>query len=375
MSSDLPNKIDKTKATKEKYLFMPFLNPFYDKYENDELLLFTKNFASLTKDNLSVVRSLETLSTKINDKELKEIVTNSIVEVKESVPLHVCFKKHIKVFGNTYCSLIEKGEDSGYLYKVLENLTNLLEQSKDLKKELENTFSYVSKNIVLFFLEIIFLMAFVVPPFSKLYERINKPYLTELVIKIGFWFQNNVIEIFVVILITWLIIFLINQTKMGKLILDYLKLKIPFFGDLLKKYSLITYFRNLVTCFSSGINIVTSIKLSNEIVKNSFLKKRLEQIPSYITEEGLTISESFKKTNTLSKKSMMIINTGEESGHIDEMFTEIADSYEKESFDKIRQIVSMVKPIGFTIMSIICGTVLISMFIPLLELIKSLYLN
>ena len=375
MSSNLQNKIEKTKATKEKNLFMPFLNPFYDKYENDELLLFTKNFASLTKDNLSVVRSLETLSTKIKDKELKEIVTKSVAEVKESVPLHVYFKKHINVFGNTYCSLIEKGEDSGYLDKVLESLTNLLEQSKDLKKELENTFSYVSKNIVFFFLEIVFLMAFVVPPFSKLYERIHKPYLTELIIKIGFWFQNNVIEIFVVILITWLIIFLINKIKIGKFILDYLKLKIPFFGNLLKKYSLITYFRNLVTCFSSGINIVTSMELSTEIVKNTFLKKRLEKIPNYIKEEGLTISESFKKINILPQKSMIVINTGEESGRIDEMFTEIADSYEKESFDKIRQIVSMVKPIGFVFMSIICGTVLLAMFIPLLEIIKSLYIK
>ena len=375
MSSNLQNKIEKTKATKEKNLFMPFLNPFYDKYENDELLLFTKNFASLTKDNLSVVRSLETLSTKIKDKELKEIVTKSVAEVKESVPLHVCFKKHINVFGNTYCSLIEKGEDSGYLDKVLESLTNLLEQSKDLKKELENTFSYVSKNIVFFFLEIVFLMAFVVPPISKLYERIHKPYLTELIIKIGFWFQNNVIEIFVVILITWLIIFLINKIKIGKFILNYLKLKIPFFGNLLKKYSLITYFRNLVTCFSSGINIVTSMELSTEIVKNTFLKKRLEKIPNYIKEEGLTISESFKKINILPQKSMIVINTGEESGRIDEMFTEIADSYEKESFDKIRQIVSMVKPIGFVFMSIICGTVLLAMFIPLLEIIKSLYIK
>ena len=374
MSFENQNQLDeKADQAKNKSLFS-FLNPFHDKVENDDLLLFTKNFASLTKDNMSIVASLETLSTKIKDEKLKEIVTSSIPEVKSGIPFHLCLRKHVEVFGNTYCDLIELGEESGRIDKVLERLSNLLGQNKELKYDLENTFSYASEVTIFAFCEIVFLMSFVVPPFSKLYGRVQKPYITELIIKLGFWFQDNIFNIFGVIIAFFIILYIIKLTKIGRYIIDYFKLKIPIFGELIKKYYFIVYARNFVTSFNSGISLISSMELSTELVNNLFLKKKFEKVSSYI-EDGIPIAEAFRKSKFLSKKSMYIIENGEESGYIDGMFTELANLYEKESLDKDKQIMLMVRPIYFVFMSLICGTVVLAMIIPLFHVIKALFLK
>lgn len=374
MSFENQNQLDeKADQAKNKSLFS-FLNPFNDKIENDELLLFTKNFASLTKDNMSIVASLETLSTKIKDEKLKEIVTSSIPEVKSGIPFHLCLRKHVEIFGNTYCDLIELGEESGRIDKVLERLSYLLGQNRELKYDLENTFSYASEVTIFAFCEIVFLMSFVVPPFSKLYGRVQKPYITELIIKLGFWFQDNIFNIFGVIIAFFIILYIIKLTKIGRYVIDYFKLKIPVFGELIKKYYFIVYARNFVTSFNSGIGLVSSMKLSTELVNNLFLKKKFEKVSNYI-EDGIPIAEAFRKNNFLSKKSMCIIENGEESGYIDGMFTELANLYEKESLDKDKQIMLMVRPIYFIFMSLICGTVVLSMIIPLFHVIKALFLK
>ena len=126
--------------------------------------------------------------------------------------------------------------------------------------------------------------------------------------------------------------------------------------------------------FNSGINIIPSLQLSSNIIPNLFLKYRLSKVSKHI-EEGTNITEAFSKTRILSKKTMNMISNGEESGRIDGMFKEIADDYEKESLTKLNQITSMVKPIHFVIMSLICGTVVLAMFLPLFEIIKTTYIK
>ena len=374
MNSELQNQnVEKNNKKKKKSLFSYF-NPLYVKEENEDLLEFTKNFASLIKDNMSIVASLETLSTKINDKKLKKIIVNSIEQVRAGLPLHVCFRKHKDIFDDTYCELIKIGEESGRLDKVLDSLSIFIAQNNEIKEEINNTSFYISKVISFSFFEIMFLMAGFVPPFAKLYIKLKKPYITDLVINAGLWFQSTLIYILAIVFISFALFHVIKLTKFGKFIIDYFKTKVPVFGKIVNQYSFICFARNFIVAFNSGINIIPSLQLSSNIIPNLFLKYRLNKVAKHI-EEGNNITEAFSKTRILSKKTMNMISNGEESGHIDGMFKEIADDYEKESLAKLNQITSMVKPTHFVIMSLICGTVVLAMFLPLFEIIKTTYIK
>jgi type IV pilus assembly protein PilC len=266
--------------------------------------------------------------------------------------------------------LIKIGEESGRLDQVLERLSKQLESCSVIDKCIFEAIEYPTRVSIYSFFEIVFLMVFVVPRFSILYEGYKIPRVTEIVLQIAFWFQDYIVIILSVIMAFLIIYFLSRLTKNGRYITDYFKLKIPVFGIMLKKHSLIHYSRSLVTLFNSGISFVSCMKKTNQTMKNTYLKKVLDDIVQDI-ESGAPIAQSFEKTKIMPKKSMSIIENGEESGYIDEMFTELADNYEKDCTLLSRQISILVKPIYAVIMGTICGIIVVSLLIPLVSIIKA----
>ena len=373
MSKDSENQIAIAEQEKKEFSkpsFFSRLNPFRKKKESNDLLEFTKNFASLTKDGVPIVTSLETILTKVENKSFKEIISYSIKEVKAGIPLYVSLKKHSDIFSDLYCDLIKIGEESGRLDQVLERLSKQLESCSVIDKCIFEAIEYPARVSVYSFFEIVFLMVFVVPRFSILYQGYKIPQITEIVLQIAFWFQDNIIVILSIIMAFLVIYFFARLTKIGRYVTDYYKLKIPIFGIMLKKHSLIHYSRSLVTLFNSGISFVSCMKKTNQTMKNTYLKKVLDDIVQDI-ESGTPIAQAFEKTKMMPKKSMNIIENGEESGYIDEMFTELADNYEQDCTYLSRQIGIFVKPIYVVIMGTICGIVVVSLLIPLVSIVKA----
>ena len=365
------NKIEQEKKNSANQSFFSRLNPFRKKKESNDLLEFTKNFASLAKDGIPVLTSLNTLATKTENEHFKKIILETIEKVKTGTPLNVCFRAHSDIFNGLYCDLIKTGEETGRLDQVLERLSNLLGSCIEIDKKITETIDFPSRVCIYSFLEVTFLMTYVVPRFSLLYEKYYMPRFTQIILKIGFWFQDNIMSIFVIILSVYLLYLLARMTRVGRYITDFIKLKIPVFGKLIKKQLLIHYSRNIVALYNSGLSFVSSLKTGNETVKNSYLKSILNKVARDI-EAGTPIKDAFDKTKFLPKKSINIIENGEESGYIDEMFTEIADNYEKESYQLAKTVDVMVKPIYFVVMSLICGAVFFALCLPLYSMVKAL---
>ena len=364
----VPIKQEKKKPAKQS--FFSRLNPFRKKVNSNDLLEFTKNFASLTKDGVTVLTSLETLSTKVENQYLKKIIFDSIRDVKAGVPLNECLRRHNDIFSTHYCDLIKIGEETGRLDQVLVRLTKLLESCLEIDKSVFEAIEYPTRVFSFSFFEIVFLMVFVVPRFAILYDGYKIPRMTSIVLQISFWFQDY-ISIFLIILSSIIFMYLlIRLTRPGRYVTDYLTLKIPVFGTLVRKHLMIHYSRVLVALFNSGVSFISSMKKTNETMKNTYLKKVLENIVQDI-EAGVPIAQAFEKTKIMPKKTMNIIESGEESGYIDEMFTELADTYEKDSAETSREISIWVRPIYAIIMGIICGIIVFSLCVPLASIIKA----
>ena len=153
-------------------------------------------------------------------------------------------------------------------------------------------------------------MVLVVPRFSILYEGYKIPRMTQIALQAGFWFQDHVMIILSVVASIIVIYLIMRLFKVGRYITDYLKLKIPVFGNLIKKHLLIHYSRNLVALFNSGVSFISAMKKTNETMKNTYLRSVLDKIVRDI-EAGEPIAQSFEKTKIMPKKSMNIIeNSG-----------------------------------------------------------------
>jgi type IV pilus assembly protein PilC len=355
----------------ENRSILSYLNPFYGSVRTSELLLFTKYFASLTRAGIAVLRSLSTLSRQMKTYRFRKIIWDSKTEVEGGSPLHMCFRKYDDVFGMLYCNLIRVGEESGRLVLVLDRLSALLDRRIHVRRKVIGAMTYPAIITFVAALVVIFLLTFVIPQFSKLFEQFNQqlPWLTVKVIEVSNFLTNNFLTILATFLAIGLLIYQVNQTKPGKRFFDYWKLKVPLFGGLTQKYTIALYARNLATLFESGINIITAMNISNESVENVIIQKSLEDVVHEV-EGGIPIAKALSKAQIMPELSVQMIEVGEESGNLDEMLTRVAEFYEDEINFLIDQITAMVEPAFIVVIGVITGIIVLAMYLPIFRMAK-----
>ena len=180
----------------EKRSFLSYFNPFYGTVTTSELLLFTKYFASLSRAGIAVLRSLSTLSRQMKTYRLRKIIWDSKNEVEGGSPLHLCLRKYDDVFGMLYCNLIRVGQESGRLVLVLDRLSALLERRIQVSRKVIGAMTYPGIITVVATLVVIFVLTFVIPQFSTLFEKFNQqlPCLTLKVIEVSNFLKFNTLK-------------------------------------------------------------------------------------------------------------------------------------------------------------------------------------
>ncbi len=355
----------------ENRSILSYMNPFYGSVGLSEKLLFTKYFATLTRAGISVLRSLGTLSRQMKTWHFRKVIWDTKSEVEGGMPLNVSFKKNEDIFGLLYANLIKVGEESGRLYMVLERLGTLLERQISIRRRVLGALTYPAIISMVALGVVLFLMLFVIPQFANLFAQFNQelPWLTQTVIDISGFLGNNVLNLMAGMVALSIAIYQINQTEKGRWFFDYLKLKTPVFGGLTQKYLVALYARNLATLFESGINIISAMKISNEVIDNVIIRKSLEEVVREV-EGGNPIARALSKADIMPELSTQMIEVGEESGNLDEMLTKVAEFYEDEINFLIDQITAMVEPAFILVIGTIVGFIVLAMYLPIFRMAK-----
>lgn len=348
-----------------------YMNPFYGSVGLSEKLLFTKYFATLTKAGISVLRSLGTLSRQMKTWHFRKIIWDTKSDVEGGMPLNVCFKKNEDIFGILYANLIKVGEESGRLFMVLDRLCTLLERQIAIRRRVMGALTYPAIISLVALGVVLFLMLFVIPQFANLFTQFNQelPWLTQTVIDISSFLGNNVLNLMAAAVAFSIGIYQINQTEKGRWFFDWVKLKIPLFGGLLQKYLIALYARNLSTLFESGINIISAMKISNEVIDNVLIRKSLEDVVREV-EGGIPIARALARVDIMPELSTQMIEVGEESGNLDEMLEKVAEFYEDEINFLIDQLTAMVEPAFILVIGTIVGFIVLAMYLPIFRMAK-----
>lgn len=348
-----------------------YINPFYGSVGLSEKLLFTKYFATLTKAGISVLRSLGTLSRQMKTWHFRKVIWDTKTEVEGGLPLNVCFKKNEDIFGILYANLIKVGEESGRLFMVLDRLSKLLERQIAIRRRVLGALTYPAIISLVALGVVLFLMLFVIPQFANLFSQFNQelPWLTQTVIDVSSFLGNNVLNLMAAAVAFSIGIYQINQTEKGRWFFDWIKLKLPIFGGLLQKYLVALYARNLATLFESGINIISAMKISNEVIDNVLIRKSLEDVVREV-EGGIPIARALARVDIMPELSTQMIEVGEESGNLDEMLEKVAEFYEDEINFLIDQITAMVEPAFILVIGTIVGFIVLAMYLPIFRMAK-----
>ena len=337
-----------------------------------DLVLFTRQFATMINAGLPLVQSLDILATQQPNKKAAEKIAAVLSDVESGSTLADAMGRHKDFFSEIYVNMVTAGEAGGILDVILLRLAEYLEAAEKLKRKVKGAMFYPVTVLSFSGLAIAGLLIFVIPTFAGFFESANvpMPLLTRFVMGMSdfllVWWWALVAGI---IGAGWLIR-TYRKTPAGRLATDRLLLRIPVLGGVLRKSAIARFSRTLGTLVQSGVPILDGLEITartsgNRVVEDAVMKSRAS------IAGGETIAEPLKRSDVFPPMVVQMINVGEQTGGLDDMLSKIADFYDDEVDSSVSALTSIMEPVMIVFLGAIVGVMVIAMYLPIFDIIKT----
>ena len=340
---------------------------------SNDIVTFTTQLSTLQDAGLPIVRSLRILEEQQKPGRFKEQLEEVADEVEQGSTLSEAMAKYPRSFDKLYISMVKAGEAGGVLDVILRRLAGFMEKSQKLRKQVKGALIYPAAVITVAILILVVIMLFVVPAFEKMFADIGQalPAPTQLLLSTSqaiqtYWYLIPLIPIFLMVVMK-----LIARTEAGEKALDAFKLRMPVFGNIIKKSSVARFCRTLGTLIASGVPILEALRIVKDAVGNVIISNAIEDVHGSI-REGDTIADPLRASGIFDELLVNMIDVGEETGELDKMLMKIADNYEADVDVAVEGMSSLLEPLLIVGMELVVGFIVISLFLPLVSIIKNI---
>lgn len=334
-----------------------------------ELQVFTRQFAVLISSGVPVVQSLEAMVGPGRSPALNATLRAVMVEVGEGKRLAECLKKHPKTFDSMYTNLVHAGEESGKLDTILERLAVYIEKSVKLRGKIKGAMFYPIAVLTVSFLVISGILWFVIPKFVEIFASsgMKLPELTQMVVDMSENFKKYWYMYFGTIIAIPILIGKYYETEDGRRTLDTLMLKVPLFGDLIRKGAVARFSRTMSTMLAAGVKIIESIDIASGVTGNYVIEQVLQSCKDSISK-GKNFSDPIKKSKDIPEMVGQMISVGEQTGSLDAMLDKVANFYEDEVEQATDSLTSVIEPIMMIVLGGIIAVLVIAMYLPIFSM-------
>jgi len=338
-----------------------------------DLVVFTRQLSVMVEADIPLVIGLKSIYEQTENKRLRVILSDVAGRVEGGMRLSEALGCHARVFDNFFINLIRTGESSGQLSEVLNYLADQLEKDYDLNKKLIGALIYPAFIIGAIVILGIVLMIFVVPKLTEMLFQSGAtlPWSTKMLIAIS----NFLIYygwILVLILIGLILAFyLLRKAAVIRFVTGNVKLRAPIFGSLLKNTYMIRFSRSLNTLVAGGVPLVEGLEISTGIVDNAVYEKIFTKVKKEV-EDGTALAVALRKHEEIPKLVSQLIETGEETGHLEQILEKISDFYTHEVENSIGKLMSLLEPIIMVVLGVGVAFVIMSVIMPMYELATQL---
>lgn len=348
------------------------LEPF-KRVKLTDLVIFTRQFATMINAGLPIVRALYALSEQTPNPKLKEVLVQVRKDVEAGFALSEALDKHPKVFNRLYVEMVRAGEIGGILDGVLLRVASQLEKDQDLRRKVKSAMSYPLVVLVIAILAAAFMLIFIVPIFARMFEDLGGtlPLPTRIAMGISQVLTGPGGLLVAAALIGGVIFFLRwIKTEPGRKAWGKAVLKLPVtIGDIVQKVALARFARTLGTLSAAGVPILQSLEITansagNWVIENALLKSR-DSI-----REGLPIHKPLESEPVFPLMVTRMIAVGEETGDLDGMLTKIAEFYESEVDAAVKSLTSIIEPLMIVVVGGIVGGIIIAMYLPMFQIFE-----
>ena len=346
-----------------------------------QLTSFTRQLSTLQDAGLPLLRSLQILEGQLKPGKLKNILMGVCEDVEGGSSLSEAMAKHPRAFDRLYSKMVNAGEIGGVLDIILQRLAEFMEKSQRLQRKIRGALVYPSVVVIVAIAILTFIMVFIIPKFEEIFTDfgVKLPGLTLWLMHTSRWVAGTnagqQIPGWVFVIFSFpALYFLFKLTRKagpGRAVTDTIFLWTPVFGKLIRKTTIARFTRTLGTLISAGVPILEAVLITRDTCGNYVFEKALNKVHDSI-REGESFADPLRESKTCDAIVVNMIDVGEETGELDAMLLKIADNYDEEVDVAVASLVSLLEPMMVVVIGGIVGTIVVSMFLPMVAMIESL---
>jgi len=355
--------------SKPKDILKSLKFPKSRRVKEKDLVVFTRQFATMIDAGLPLVQCLEILASQQVNTAFKEILLKVKGDVEAGSTFADALRKHPRVFNDLFCNLVAAGEAGGILDTILNRLAAYIEKTMNLKKKVKGAMVYPSVVLSIALVVVSGLLLFVIPVFQKMFADMGGtlPSFTQFVIFLSDMMRRYFIYIAVALIALGVAFVRWYRTERGRIIVDDLLLKIPVIGSLIKKVAIAKFTRTLGTMLSSGVPIMEGLDIVARTSGNKTIEREILRTKVSIGE-GKTIAEPLGASRIFPAMVVQMISVGESTGALDSMLSKIADFYDDEVDTAVAALTSLIEPALMVFLGITVGGLVIAMYLPIFQM-------
>ncbi len=343
------------------------------KVKSKVLCTFTRQLATLVDAGLPLLRGLRVLEKQEKNPTLRDILGELALAIEGGSTFSEALAQHPKVFNRLFVNMVKAGELGGVLEVVLIRLAEFMEKAQKIKGKVISAMFYPVAVLTVATAIMFVLMTLVIPKFKEVFQGLAEgaqlPAFTRFVMAISDMVKNHIIYTMIGVICFVILFMLFKSTKFGRRVWDKFKLKMPVVGPVVNKVAISRFTRTLGTLVSSGVPILQALTIVKETAGNVIISNAVSAVHESV-KEGETITAPLEASNVFPPMVVSMVDVGEQTGALPEMLLKIADTYDEEVDNAVAAMTSLLEPIMIVCLAVIVGSIVIAMFMPLIDLMN-----
>ena len=342
---------------------------FKKKVPLDELVIFTRQMATLTGAGITIVNSLETLAEQTENTTFRDALLQVKDDVNTGSSLSEGMSKHTRIFSKFFINMMRAGETSGMLDDVLDRVATYLEKTNALQKKIKSAMIYPAVVTAMAVGITLLMILKVIPVFKDIFSGFGAelPGPTQFLIDLS----ENANKYFGLFLLVFGIIVGVFKwyvgTEKGRFRLDTFKLKVPVFGPLLRRVAVSKFTRTLSTLVKSGVPILSALEIVAKTSGNVVVESTIDHVRNSV-RQGESIAAPMEKSGIFPPLVTRMVAVGEKTGELEKMLIKISDFYDEQVDTMVDALTSLMEPMIIAFLGIVIGGIVICMFLPIFKI-------
>jgi len=335
-----------------------------------DIAILSEQLASMINAGISVVKSLNVLGQQVDNPNLRRIVHEIEEDVSHGTFFADSIAKHPNIFSKVFVNLVRVGELGGVLDEMLLRLSSYLNKEMEIRQKVRTALTYPAVILSFAVIAISFLVVFVIPRFAAIYTKlgITLPLATLILVRVGELVKHYWWALLLFFGVASIAFKYVTSTAVGQISFDKLKLRMPIFGELIKKSTVSRFLRVFAALVNSGVPVMEALDVVDDISNNKVLTRALERLKDNVNRGG-DISTPLSESGIFPAAALQMIAAGEESGELGKMLNKSSDFLDRDVEHTTKKLITALGPALTFGLAIAIGLVIMAIYLPMFDLI------